>query len=130
MPENPIPFAPRITGEAPNQFYDDNRIHGAVESGVLPDGRTFLRIDEWTSSIPGCGYSNEALLWLRARHDAITANGVGEVEDGVGDIATMYWVHQQEKGLVDVLLLDDGTELKPGMLVGVPTKPGFRRACP
>jgi hypothetical protein len=108
------PFAPRIHVDRGEWFYDDGRVHGAVDEYDEPGGRKGFVIHEWTSYRPGNGHTVEALTWLRSRYDVIKANGVGSVdEDGVGDIATAYWEHMREKGLVDVLVLDDGTELPP-----------------
>lgn len=35
------------------------------------------------------------------------------IDDGVGDIATYYWLHVHAKGLVDTLLDDEGTDISP-----------------
>lgn len=116
MSSPPLPdFAPRIHEDTPGsgQLYEDGRVYGDVESGLLPDGSRFLRIHEWTSREPSQGHTNEALTWLRERHKVITVVGAGSIEDGVGDIATFYWEHQYLKGLVDKILLDDGTVFQP-----------------
>ena len=113
-PSERHPFLPLITGTPGNQYYEDGVVLGAIESTELADGTKALRIDEWSCDDPGKGYADRALRWLRERHAHITINGAGELdEDGVGDTATYYWLHQREKGLVDTILLDDGTPLPP-----------------
>lgn len=107
-------FDPQLTGTPDDLYYEDGVVLGAIHSSTLPDGTRALRIDEWSCEDPGKGHADRALRWLRERHDHITVNGAGELdEDGIGDIATLYWLRQREKGLVDIILLDDGTELAP-----------------
>lgn len=108
-----VPFSPRIWTEHGATFYEDGRVFGAIDEQADRD-KTWLVIHEWTSLDPGNGYTVEALLWLRSRYGTLTANGVGSIdEDGAGDIATAYWEHMRDRGLVDVLILDDGSELAP-----------------
>ena len=108
------PFEPRIYEEQGVQHYDDNRVYGAIDTTVLEDGTRFLAIYEWSSHHPRQGHTVEALEWLRERHAHISAIGVGEIdEEGIGDISTSYWERMREKGLVDTLILDDGTVLEP-----------------
>jgi hypothetical protein len=114
--ESAPPFAPRIRSEGGSLYYDDGRVSGAVDEYVTEDGRRGIVIHEWNSHLPGRGHSAAALTWLRTRYDQISANGIGSLdEDGVGDISVNYWERIREKGLVDVLILDDGSELpRPG----------------
>lgn len=104
-------FSPRIYEEHGSTFYDDGRVHGAVDVSVH-DGRRHLLISEWTSHVRDKGHSRAALQWLRPQFDVIAANGVGMVEGGIGDIATYYWAHMHETGLVDVLIDDEHVELE------------------
>lgn len=113
-------FEPKIgpLGLSGDLFYTDGRVIGAVD--LWEDaGRKGITIHEWSSHLHGRGHTVEALTWLRERFDVIVANGVGSVEDGVGDIATAYWEHMRSKGLADVLVLDDGSELAPSAPDGV-----------
>lgn len=103
------PFEPRIHGPESNQYYEDGSVVGAVESRLLDDGQRVLRIDEWSSAEPGLGHADRALRWLRESHQHITVNGAGEVDDDGPDITVLYWERQFDKGLVDTILLDDGT---------------------
>lgn len=102
-------FDPHIHGPDNNQYYDDGLVSGAVESCLLPGGRRSLRIDEWNSVDPGKGHADRALRWLRQTHSYITANGIGTIDDDGPDTSVLYWERQYEKGLVDELLLDDGS---------------------
>lgn len=108
-------FAPRIYQEPMvGGFYDDGRVFGAVDEVEFDAGRA-LCISEWTSRHPGLGHTRVALQWLREQgFQTITANGVGLIEDGVGDISTMYWQHMHSIGLVDILLDDNGLDVTPG----------------
>jgi hypothetical protein len=91
--------------------YRDGRMVAAVDIAVLPDGKSIV-IHEWSSLFPSRGHSKQALKWLRSEgFTHITANGVGLIEDGVGDIATAYWQTMHELGLVDVLLDDEGVNI-------------------
>lgn len=109
-------FSPRIFLEHGSLFYEDGRVSGAVDEWER-DGQRGLTIHEWNSHEPGFGHTTEALRWLRDRYEVLVANGVGEIdEDGVGDIATAYWEHMRTRGLVDILVLDDGTELPPPVI--------------
>lgn len=94
-------------------MYVDGRLTASVD--VTDDaGLSVLGISTWDCGYPGNGYSLAALDWLRTRFDRIVVYGAGEVDEaGVGDIATAYWLHMHEKGLVDVILLDDGSEITP-----------------
>lgn len=104
-------FIPCIHGEIENRLYDDGRVYGTVVEFTEPAGRKGIAIHEWTSKHPSNGHTTEALTWLRARYDVISANGIGSFdEEGIGDISIQYWERMREKGLVDRLLLDDGTE--------------------
>lgn len=86
---------------------------GTVDTRTSLDGRIIV-ILEWQAEHRGQGHSVQALRWLRAQgFTRIIANGVGLVEDGVGDIATTYWMHMHELGLVDVLLDDHGQDITP-----------------
>lgn len=106
------PFFPRIYDDG-GRFYADGRVFGAVddwESG----GVRALTISEWSSYFPGEGHTKRALRWLREQgFQRIVANGVGLIEDGVGDIATAYWQHMHAHGLVDALLDDAGKDITP-----------------
>lgn len=106
-------FSPRIFFDGGSLFYEDGRVCGAVDEWER-DGKRGLTIHEWSSHEPRLGHTIEALRWLRGRYEILVANGIGAIdEDGTGDIATAYWEHMRDKGLVDVLVLDDGTELPP-----------------
>lgn len=99
-------------GEGSNAWFDYE--HGPVW-GVMTaeerEGKLYLAIYEWNCQDPGRGHAAEALTWLRARFDHISVIGIGELdEEGVGDISTVYWERQVEKGRVDAIFLDDGTE--------------------
>lgn len=111
-------FSPRFV-DTPGMglMYEDDRITGAVDIHEHEGGRQLV-ISEWSSDFRNQGCSAAALAWFREQgFTSIVANGVGtldEDDDGklVGDIATMYWAHMKTKGLVDVLLDDEGTELE------------------
>lgn len=103
-------FDPRISRRHGETVYEDGRVFGAVEVWMQED-RAGVTIFEWSSLDVGKGHTTAALKWLRDRFDIIVASGVGSVDEGVGDIATVYWEHMRSKGLVDTLVLDDGNEL-------------------
>lgn len=107
-------FEPRIYYEpGTGDFYEDGFVLGAVDRGEHAGGLSLV-IHEWSSHQPGKGHSKRALQWLRSQgFTHIVANSVGLIEDGVGDIATAYWQHMHECGLVDVLLDDDGVDITP-----------------
>lgn len=108
-----IPFSPRIFNEGGDTFYEDGYILGAIDESMALGKRTVL-ISEWSSRIHGKGHSKRALRWLRSEGFAvIAANGVGLIEDGVGDAATAYWLHMHSLGLVDVLLDDLSIDITP-----------------
>lgn len=116
MAEGIPAFQPRVY-EAPGvgEEYEDGRVFGAVETFTTPDGKKGIIIHEWSSSFPGHRHSAEALQWLRGQgYEHITANGVGLIEDGVGDIATYYWMHMHSKGLVNELFDDNAGNITPG----------------
>lgn len=93
------------------EVYEDGMVFGSVDSG-LHEGVKTLTISEWSSHIPSHGNAERALRWLRDQgYGFIAANGVGTIEDGVGDVATDFWLHMAEKGLVDELIDDDGNLL-------------------
>lgn len=103
-------FKPRIFEQGGVSFYEDGRVFGAVDI----NGECFV-ISEWSSHFHGHGHTTEALEWIRGQgYAVIAANGVGMIEDGEGDISTYYWEHMREKGLVDVLIDDEGVEIQPG----------------
>lgn len=97
-------------------YYDDGRVIGALNEGVLNDRHTLV-ISEWFSRFPGYGHTKAALSWLRTQgFNTIVANSVGLIEDSVSDISVCYWQHMQALGLVDILLDDNGediTDVKP-----------------
>lgn len=106
------PFLPRFIEEG--HFFEDGRMFAAVDLFEAENGGKGIMIHEWTSRFPGQGHSEAALRWLReAGFKPICANGVGLIEDGVGDISTAYWLHMHAKGLVDVLIDDLGVEITP-----------------
>ncbi len=107
-------FEPRIYYEqGVGEFYADGRVLGAVDTH-----ENALVIHEWSSFEPGQGNTKAALKWLRSRgYRRIVANGVGLVEAGVGDIATKYWLHMHQLGLVDTLLDDEGNDITPAKSV-------------
>ena len=124
-PLEPV-FAPRIYEEDGCRFYEDGFVFGAVDEFTdSADWSTGLVISEWSSYRPGEGNTTRALEWLRERYPKIIANGVGsaEIVDGrkVWDTATVYWQHMREKGLVDVLMDDDGIELDDEDAAPAPT---------
>ena len=95
-------------------MYVDGRMTASVAVSDDGCGRA-LRISTWDSRQPGNGHSRAALEWLRTRFDPIIVLGAGELDDdGVGDIATCYWLHMRASGLVDTIILDDGSELAAG----------------
>jgi hypothetical protein len=102
------PFTPQLF-DRPGEglFYENGRVLGAVDlfaGGVV--------ISEWSSLYPGKGHTKQALQWLREQgFTTIVANGVGTIDDGIGDSATAYWERMLEHGLVDVLLDDHGTDI-------------------
>lgn len=110
-----VAFNPRLYVEpGTGEFYADGTVLGAVDQADLPQGGKSLVIHEWSSLHHGEGNTVRALTWLRGQgFSIIAANGVGRVEDGVGDIATAYWMHMHAKGLVDTLLDDDGQDITP-----------------
>lgn len=108
------PFKPRFYEEGGVWFYEDGRVLASVDFADIPadaGGGRALTISEWSSEHRNQGHSVAALTWLREQFRVITANGVGTLDDGVGDIATYYWAHMKRRGLVDVLLDDNGREL-------------------
>ena len=109
-----VPFAPRFFKDGGGQWYEDGRVHGAVDFTDIPGGGRALLISEWSSTVHGQGHTVEALEWLRTQFAVITANGVGTVDDGVGDISTYYWAHMKRRGLVDELIDDNGAYLDVG----------------
>lgn len=114
-PQTPIPdFAPRFVDEPfMGLAYEDGRVLAAVDI-VEAGGVKTIVIHEWSSFFPSRGHSVEALRWFRAQgFTDIVANGVGLIEDGIGDISTAYWQHMHTKGLVDVLLDDNGADITP-----------------
>jgi len=114
-------FDPRITTHHGDTHYDDGRVSGTVDEFVTDDGRRGLSIFEWSSQFPSQGHTIEALSWLKARYDIIAAHGIGEFdEDDVPDISINYWEAVYAKGLVDVLILDDGNEWTPPSLLPHP----------
>lgn len=103
-------FKPCIFQQGGVTFYEDGRVFGAVDI----TGECFV-ISEWSSRFHGQGHTTQALEWVRGQgYAVIAANGVGMIEDGEGDISTYYWEHMREKGLVDVLIDDEGVEIQPG----------------
>lgn len=108
-------FSPRIAEkEKAGLCYEDGRVFGAVNVFETPDGKKGIVIHEWSSDFTGQGHTTEALLWLRRQgYVQITANSVGMIEGGIGDISTCYWLHMHAKGLVDTLLDDEGVDITP-----------------
>lgn len=106
-------FNPRIEHGMGETRYEDGRVSGAIEIWMEED-RPAVTIFEWSSFDTGRGNTTAALSWLRSRFSIIVAHGVGTVDDGVGDISTVYWEHMRSKGLVDELVLDDGSVLAKG----------------
>jgi hypothetical protein len=101
-------FNPRLI-DRPGEglFYEDGRVVGAVDGAA-----NALVIHEWSSYFASQGNTTAALKWLRSQgYTTIAANGVGTVDDGVGDIATAYWAHMLGRGLVDVLIDDNGEDI-------------------
>lgn len=112
-------FAPNFYEEGGVWYYEDGRVLASVDFYTQHEPKTIV-ISEWSSSYPGSGHTITALKWFRSQgYESIVANGVGLIEHGVGDIATAYWEHMYSKGLVDVLLDDDGLNITPAP-VGVP----------
>lgn len=104
-------FNPRIFTSAEGEFYDDGFVLAAIDRAS-----SSLVIHEWSSRQPGNGNTRRALGWLRDQgYTQITANGVGLIEDGIGDIATAYWQHMLQLGLVDTLLDDEGQDITQAM---------------
>lgn len=92
-------------------------IDGCMTASIGIEGRNSeqLQIFSWDSENPGQGHSRRALQWLRDRFEVIIAVGAGETDDVDGpDISLNYWSYMMDQGLVDVVLLDDGTELDQG----------------
>lgn len=108
-------FQPSIRLEpGAGEVYEDGRVFGSTDTYVTPDGRKGLVIHEWWSERKGKGCSTQALQWFRDQgYEHIVVNGVGLIEGGVGDISTAYWLHMHAKGLVDVLLDDEGADITP-----------------
>lgn len=105
-------FCPRFLDD--NRFFEDGRMFAAIDIFETEDGGKGIVIHEWSSNFPGNGYSEQALRWFRAEgFSHIAANGIGLIEDGIGDIATAYWLNMHEKGLVDTLIDDNGVEITP-----------------
>jgi hypothetical protein len=108
------PFNPRFHDDGGEELYDDGRIHAGVGTGES-DGTRYLVIYHWSSNFPGNGFTVEALQWFRAQGFAsITANGIGIIDNGPIEPYTVYWLHMHAKGLIDILLDDDGTNVTPG----------------
>lgn len=111
MEQIPV-FTPAIFFEPGiGQCYEDGRMVASVDV-FDAEGTKGIAIQEWSSTYPRHGHSTQALQWLRAQgFGRIVANGVGLIENGVGDIATGYWQHMYARGLVDVLLDDNGADI-------------------
>ena len=104
-------FKPSLQARNDDLIYDDGRVQGVLTShkeGVAS-------IHEWSSNFPGYGFSSDALFWLRMQgFDVLSANGIGELEEGVEpEGSAAYWLHQYEKGLVDELIDDNGVNVTP-----------------
>ena len=114
MPSDAPAFTPRIF-DTPGmgRQYEDGRIIAAIETDEGASGKSIV-IHEWSSQFQGAGHTTQALRWFREQgFTTIVANGVGMIEDGIGDVATIYWQHMQSKGLVDELYDDEGALLEP-----------------
>lgn len=62
----------------------------------------------------GKGRTTRALEWLKSTYGQVAAISVGEIDEDGNESPTIgYWRHMRDKGLVDFLVLDDGTELEP-----------------
>ena len=106
---------------------------GRYTKSSTPPVRRDTRGLEVLSDFRNRGCSAQALGWFREQgFTTIVANGVGtldEDDDGnlVRDIATMYWAHMKAKGLVDVLLDNEGTELEVDAEGNVGFKPQVQK---
>lgn len=95
------------------RIYQDGRMYATVDIEE-EQGRRTLEIYAWDCDFRGKGYSSVALEWLREQFEKVVVYGAGDLdEDGVGDVATGDWLQMLEKGLVEAVFLDDGTELMP-----------------
>jgi len=117
-PADDTPFTPGITVVHGEEVYHDGAVRGVVQTYDLPDGRHGLSILEWSSlSEKGNGHTTRALEWLRERYAQICADGIGMVdpdgEQGPARGSVSYWRHMQSKGLVDILLDDEGNVVQP-----------------
>jgi len=105
-------FCPRFLDD--HSLFEDGRMFAAVDLFKTEGGGKGIVIHEWSSNFPGNGHSEQALRWFReSGFSHISANGVGLIEDGIGDIATAYWLHMHKKGLVDTLIDDNGVDITP-----------------
>jgi hypothetical protein len=114
LPFAEFPFSPCLYDvEGMGVMYRDGRMIAAVD--IEAEGElSVLAISTWDCDFRGKGYSRVSLEWLRERFDRTVIYGAGEIdEDGVGDIATGYWIAMHEKGLVHTIFLDDGSEITP-----------------
>lgn len=108
----PLSSLPGVEG-GDCRYEDERGVRGLMSAGVS-DGLRWLRIDEWESARPGQGNARKALSGFREHFDVIVVNGVGCMEDGVPDETVAYWMRQHGEGLVDELLLDDGSRVDMG----------------
>ena len=127
-------FDPVISGTGQDELYEDGRVFGAVETFEGEHGKS-LTIYEWFSDFRNQGHTIEALKWLRAQgFSEICARRVGTLEevDGtlIGDIATCYWAHLVNKGLVDRIFDDDHCEIAvaPDDSVSLKASPPYLKA--
>ena len=116
-PEEVLPkFSPKMVDEYGTGLrYDDGRVTGAIDV-FDAQGTKGITIHEWSSRYPGHGHTKAALQWFREQgYERIVANGVGTLDlfDGAstGDVATAYWAHMHNSGLVDFLFDDEGNPL-------------------
>ena len=107
------PFQPRFIDEpGMGLYYEDGVMLAAVDRWEH-DGKRGINISESTSNERGRGASERALRWLRTQCDVIAAVRIGSHDEEGWDISANYWFLMRDRGLVDVLIDDEGQEVGP-----------------
>jgi hypothetical protein len=119
-------FDPRLIPAEGMYHYSDGRV-----SGVLDMGPDWAVIYEWSSAIKGQGHTVMALAWLRENGaSTITAFNMGMPPEGGEALSphAAYWLRMRERGLVQILIDDDGNEfcLRGESILSADNKPEMK----
>lgn len=85
-------------------FQDYSSDNGVIKGKIGVENRN-LTIYEWRCLDEGKGHTVNELKILRTFYDLITVSSIGP---SVDEPSQAYWVHMQNKGLVDILEDDQG----------------------